>query len=136
MLLAQLSRLEAQCTKRDANGQLLTELLSKIDGVRPQIRDHRLTRHGHYLFTFVLEADIPREGFKRTLANEGVPLQLEYPAVSTLDFIRQHNPHQKRLPVCELLAQRSIWLYHEALLAGPDFIKFIAEAVRTAIDGI
>ncbi|MDP6380220.1 MAG: DegT/DnrJ/EryC1/StrS family aminotransferase [Phycisphaerae bacterium] len=134
ILLAQMTRLEDQCNRRDTNGRLLTELLTKIDGIKPQSRAEGLTRHGHYLFTFVLEADVSRESFKRALAAEGVPLQLEYPAIHRLDFVRARGEGGISLPVSERLAERSVWLYHEALLGTGNQVRQIADAIKKVLD--
>jgi len=133
LLLAQLARLESQCRRREQNGKLLTELISEIDGVKPQARAPGLTRHGYYLFTFILEADIPREPFRRALAAEGVLLQDAYPAIHTLEFIRKTGMDGGNFPVSDLLASRSIWLYHNCLLGDEPQVRLIAEAVRKVL---
>ncbi len=133
ILLAQMSRLETQCNQRDNNGKMLTELLGKIEGVVPQHRDPRMGRHGHYLFTFILEADIPREIFRKAIKAEGVPVQLEYPAVHTLECIKKKNLSGGKFPVSKKLADRSIWLYHHALLGDEDHVSLIAEAIKKII---
>ena len=134
LLLAQLSRLEEQCCCRDQNGKLLTGLFSQIEGIKPQSRAPSLTRHGHYLFTFVLEADIPREAFKRALAAEGVPVQLEYPAVHAFQFIKKMGMNNGDFPVSDHLASRSVWLYHNCLLAHQGQVRLIAEAVKKVLE--
>lgn len=134
LLLAQMTRLREQCEKRDHNGKLLTNLLSQIKGIKPQARDNRVTRHGHYLFTFILEADIPREIFKKALAAEGVLVQLEYPAVHTLEFMKKSGMNKGEFPVSDLLAARSVWLCHQMLLAGEKEVSLIAEAIHKVIE--
>lgn len=134
ILLAQMSRLEAQCNKRDQNGKMLTERLLEIEGVVPQFRDPRMGRHGYYLFTFILEADIPREIFKRAIKAEGVPIQLEYPAVHTLECIKKKDMDGGNFPVSTKLADRSIWLYHEALLGDENQVAQIAEAIKKVFE--
>ncbi len=134
ILLAQLAKFKDQCVIRDRNGKLLTDLLSKIDGIRPQKRAPGVERHGHYLFTFVLEADVPREKFKAALKAEGVPVQLEYPAIHTLEFMKKAGMDRGTFPVADLLAQRSVWLYHEALLGTEEQIHQIADAVRKILE--
>jgi dTDP-4-amino-4,6-dideoxygalactose transaminase len=133
VLVAQMSRLEEQCNKRNKNGKILTDLLNKIDGVVPQCRDPRMGRHGHYLFTFILEADISRQIFRKTLTAEGIPTQLEYPAIHTLDCIEKKDMGVGDFPVSTKLADRSIWLYHEALLGDENQIAQISEAVKKII---
>jgi dTDP-4-amino-4,6-dideoxygalactose transaminase len=133
ILIAQMRRLEEQCDKRDKNGKILTELLEKIDGVKPQHRDARMGRHGYYLFTFIIEADISRSMFRKALTAEGVPTQLEYPALHTLEFIKKKGMDAGHFPESTKLADRSIWLYHEALLGDENQVAQIAEAVEKII---
>lgn len=134
LLLAQMSRLKMQCEKRDRNGKLLTHLLAQTNGIKPQVRDNRVTRHGHYLFTFILEADIPREIFKKAVSAEGVLVQLEYPAIHTLEFIKKSGMDKGQFPVSDLLAARSVWLYHQILLADEKEVSFIAKAILKVIE--
>jgi len=134
LLLGQMTRLEAQCTKRDHNGKILTGLLEQIDGIKPQARDPKLGRHGHYLFTFLLENDIPREPFNKAIEAEGVPIQLEYPAVHTLEFIKKKKLGEGEFPVSEHIANRSVWLYHHALLGTEEEVSLIAEAIKKVIE--
>jgi len=133
LLVAQLGRLEDQCRQHDENGKLLTDLLAQIDGIKPQSRAPGLTRHGYYLFTFVLEAEVPRAAFKRALVAEGVPVQLEYPAVHTLEFIRKMGADAGKFPTSTRLASRSVWLCHNCLLADEAQIRLIAEAVSKVL---
>ena len=133
LLLVQLGRLEEQCINRDKNGKLLTQLLAGIDGVKPQARDPKMERHGHYLFTFILEADIDREVFKKAVMAEGVPLQREYPAVHTLACIRKRGFGNGEFPVSDTLASKSVWMYHHALLGDQEGVSLIAEAIKKVL---
>src|SRR5690606_30200120 len=56
ILLAQMTRLEEQMKAREHNGQLLTELLSGIDGVQVLRRDPGVTRHAYHLYMFKLDS--------------------------------------------------------------------------------
>ncbi len=134
LLLSQLEKFENQCQKRHDNGMFLTELLSDIEGVRPQKVDSRVLRHGFYLFTFILEADIPREAFKKALTAEGVNTQLEYTTMHSLDFVRESGMNSGDFPNSDFLSKRSIWLRHESLLAERDQISLIAKAIEKVLD--
>jgi 3-amino-5-hydroxybenzoate synthase len=133
ILLSQMKKFEKQCLERDKNGALLTELLGKIDGVKPQARDPRVGRHGHYLFTFLLEAGVDREAFKKALTAEGVPLQREYPAVHTLAFIRARGLGNGSFPVSDALARNSVWMYHHPLLGSEEDVALIAKAIKKVL---
>jgi dTDP-4-amino-4,6-dideoxygalactose transaminase len=134
LLLAQMERLEAQCDRRDRNSVLLNGLLSGIDGVKPQGRHPKVGRHGHYLYLFTLENGIPREPFKKALQAEGVPVQLEYPALHTLECIRTRGLGEGSFPHADRAALRSVWLYHHALLGGEEQTALIAQAVKKVLD--
>ncbi|MBC8555893.1 MAG: DegT/DnrJ/EryC1/StrS family aminotransferase [Candidatus Brocadiales bacterium] len=133
ILNAQMNNFPDQLERRDKNGKLLSELLSKIDGVKPQKRAENLDRHGHYLFTFILEADIPREPFKRALVAEGCLVDLEYPSIHTLEFMKPYVDPQREYPVSTLLADRSICLYHNALLGTAEQTEQIAKAIEKVL---
>lgn len=134
LLLSQMRKFDEQCKKRDYNGKILTDLLDQIDGVKPQLRDPKMERHGYYLFIFILEADIPKEKFKKALEAEGVPVQLEYPGIHILEFIRKKKSVKGEFPVSERLYNRSVWLYHHPLLSDEDTVSQIAEAIKKIID--
>lgn len=134
LLLAQLDRFEALAEKRERGGALLNNLLSEIDGVRPQVRTANLGRHGYYLFTFILEDDIDRDSFKNTLRAEGVPVEDEYPALHSLECLKKKDVTRGHFPVSQMLEDRSVWISHNALLADEDQITLIADAVRKVIN--
>ncbi len=134
LLLAQMSRLEELCDRRDRHGALLNERLSAIDGVRPQERQPGLGRHGHYLFPFVVEADVPRDAFKRALRAEGVPVEDQYPALHEVVCLRNSGLAEGEFPVSAELSARSVWIFHHALLAGEDQVGLIADAVSKVLD--
>jgi 3-amino-5-hydroxybenzoate synthase len=130
VLNAQLEKFSQQLKIRDRNGRLLTELLEKIDGVMPQKRADGLEVHGHYLFTFMLDKHFNRTEFKKALAAEGYLVQLEYPAIHTLGFMRPYVDDLDTYPVSEALADHSIWMYHNALLGTEEQVYQMAEAVK------
>ncbi len=133
ILSCQMDKFHSQMTLRDANGKLLTELLNDIEGVKPQQRSKGLETHGHYLFTFILEDDIPRESCKKALQAEGCLIQLEYPAIHSLDFMKPYIDSTRKFPVSTLLEQKSIWFYHNALLGTKDQVVQTAEAVNKVL---
>jgi dTDP-4-amino-4,6-dideoxygalactose transaminase len=136
LLLSQLDRFEQQSLKREKNGKLLASLLSQVDGIRPQGRAPSVTRHGYYLFTFILDADVPRDAFRTALAAEGVPVQSEYTALHTHEYIRKAGMDKGDFPVSDRLASRSIWLFHNCLLAEKEQVALIAGAVKKVLHGL
>ena len=55
VLLAQLTRLDEQTARRNANGRLLDRMLGEIAGITPQSHEARVTRNGHYAYIFHLD---------------------------------------------------------------------------------
>ncbi len=133
LLLTQMSRLEEQCKKREQNGALLNEHLCKIEGVRPQLRQSMMDRHGYYLFTFILEAHIPRDDFTRALRAEGVPVEEAYPPLHKLDCLKNEGVVAGSFPVSEQIADRSVWISHHALLGDEKQVALIADAIKKVI---
>ncbi len=134
LLLAQMTRLEELCNQRNRAGTKLTELLGRIDGVRPQTRTAELGRHGHYLYPFVLEADIPHCAFTRALQAEGVPVEEQYPALHMIDCLKKRGLAEGEFPISQELADRSVWIFHHALLADDDQLESIAMAIQKVLD--
>ena len=67
------------------------------------------------------------------LEAEGVPVQLEYPALHTLEFMKKMGMDNGDFPVSNRLASRSVWLYHNCLLANQGQVRLMAEAVRKVL---
>jgi dTDP-4-amino-4,6-dideoxygalactose transaminase len=129
--VSQLARLEEQCRTRDANGRHLMGLLSRISGILPQGVDARVNRHGFYLFIFQVDDDrVPRDAFREALDAEGVPTELPYPSIHSLDFMRTRGLSTGCFPASDRIADRAIWIYHRVLLAERKDVELIAGAVE------
>ena len=80
--LPQLSRLDEQTARRDANGRYLAGLLDDIEGVTPRRQDAFATRAANHLFVLRYNAQafggLSRELFVKALNAEGIPCQIEY----------------------------------------------------------
>ena len=80
--LPQLSRLDEQTARRDANGRYLAELLDDIEGLTPRRQDAFATRAANHLFVLRYNAQAfggpSRELFVKALNAEGIPCQIEY----------------------------------------------------------
>jgi len=133
ILYAQLQKFKTQYLIREEHGRLLTELLDTMDGVMPQQRAKGLEVHGHYLFTFMLDERYDRATFKKALKAEGFLVQLEYPAIHTLDFMKPYVKEGDVFPVSTKLADHSIWMYHNALLGTREQVYQMAEAVQKVL---
>ena len=82
LLLSQMTRLESQARRRDANGRRLDEGLRRIPGIRPLLRGANTTRHAYHLYVFRYDPagfdGLPREAFLRAVQAEGVPCSPGY----------------------------------------------------------
>ena len=79
VLLAQMTRLDAQIERGEANAMYLADGMKDIPGVEPIRRDKRVTRWGFYYWNFHYRADrfggIPRDRWLEAMRAEGVPVQ-------------------------------------------------------------
>lgn len=81
ILNCQLSRLEAQTKKRDANGSYLAAKLTKFPGLHPQRRIKGCDRHSYHLFMMRIVAEefgVSRATVIKALQAEGIPCSAGY----------------------------------------------------------
>jgi dTDP-4-amino-4,6-dideoxygalactose transaminase len=149
VLSQQLSRFEQQAAKREINSAYLDGELAKIEGIRPQKRDSRVTRNGNYCYIFHYDPkafnNLQAEKFIEAFEAEGIPTQASYPSVHKL-AIFQNGEYRKRLspsqasekhvlltqdfPVTDDAAVNTIWLVHRTLLGTPADAGEIVDAVK------
>jgi dTDP-4-amino-4,6-dideoxygalactose transaminase len=149
ILTQQLSRLDEQTTIRSRNASYLDENLAKIEGIRPQALDPRVTRNGHYCYIFHYDksafAGLPTEQFIKALNAEGIPTQACYPPVRKLELFR-NGEFRKRLapghaseifpfleanhPVTDDASENTVWLVHRTLLGTEEDTAEIVAAVQ------
>jgi dTDP-4-amino-4,6-dideoxygalactose transaminase len=152
LLLAQLTRLEAQTLARQSNADILTEGLRGIPGIVTIENDPRMTRRGYHLYCFRLDLPklgVDRERFIQALSAEGVPVTAGYdtPLYRNPMFGRAEDgprgcpgscPYHggsidyetARCPVCEQVCEDTCWIFHSVLLAEPKAMHAIVDAVR------
>ncbi len=147
ILLAQLTRLETQMARREAGAAYLDRELARIEGIRPQRRDPRVTAHAHHLYIFRYDPAAfggrSREDLLRALQAEGVPCSPGYlplhhaPAIK--DEVaalcrrlgRADDPLDRPLPVAERAGYvEGVWLGQRLLLAEESDLADIPTAIR------
>ncbi len=154
LLMVQLARLPEQVKAREEAGFVLDAGLAETDILLPQRRDERVTRRGYYfaVYRYQQEAmdDLPRAAFVAALQAEGVPASVAYGVpvyryeAFTPDAL-QSSPlrgldnvpayHELHLPVTERVAmQEQVTLPHQLLLAGPEAMGLIVDAVTKVAD--
>jgi len=149
VLSQQLSRLDEQAAKRTKNAEYLNHELAKIEGIRPQKRDPRVTRNGNYCYIFHYDPKafngLKTEKFIEALNAEGIPTQASYPPVRKL-AVFQSGEYRKKLsseqamekheflntacPVTDDAYENTVWLVHRTLLGTEQDAIEIVEAVK------
>jgi dTDP-4-amino-4,6-dideoxygalactose transaminase len=149
VLNQQLNRLDEQAALRTPNATYLNKHLLEIDGIRPQVLDIRVTRHGYYCYIFHYDksafAGLDTKSFIKALNAEGIPTQDSYPAVRKLDvfqngeFRRRLSPDHAResfpflkaeCPITDDAAENTVWLVHRALLGSQKDTEDIVTAIK------
>ncbi|HET6382666.1 MAG TPA: DegT/DnrJ/EryC1/StrS family aminotransferase [Armatimonadota bacterium] len=147
LLLSQMRRLPEQIARREENAAVLDRELGDVPGIRPLIRDERVTVHAHHLYIFRYSTDVfagaSRAAFIRALQAEGIPChggyQPLYRASFLADALRGTNEGWRhfsdrmyehlRLPVTESACSDAIWLTQRLLLSDRAQIQAIVDAV-------
>ena len=149
VLLAQLTRLDEQTARRNANGRLLDRMLGEIAGITPQSHDARVTRNGHYAYIFHLDtrafAGISNQQFVDALEAEGIPTQAPYPPIHKLDVFTS-GAYRDRLSGAQAQANHdfltdafpnslresdeTVWITQNALLGDEEDMAEIVVAIQ------
>lgn len=150
LLNAQMARIEAQARTRGENAAYLTTLLKQIPGITPARMYDGCTRNAYHLYMFRYDASrfagLPRAGFLKALAAEGVPAQAGYSplnkepfldrALSSRGFRAIYSKgrltrwrEQNRCPENDRLCAEAVWLTQTMLLGPRRDMDDIAEAI-------
>lgn len=151
LLNAGLARLPAQIERREASAAVLDEELAGVEGIRPMRRDPKATVHAHHLYQFRYDGaafgGLSRAEFVAALNAEGIPASPGYPvplyrqpvfAARNFDLRatgwRSDEPATRygelHLPACERACAEAVWLPQALLLAPPEEMADVVEAVR------
>ena len=149
VLLAQLTRLDEQTSRRHQMGRILDRLLSEIPGISPQSHDSRISRNGQYAYIFNYDkrafAGVETLRFVEALEAEGIPTQAPYPPLHKLDVFTsgayrdrlsgaqagaKHDFLGDAFPNSEREAWETVWITQNALLGDEDDMREITAAVQ------
>lgn len=151
VLLSQLTRLEEQSRRREANATYLTSLLREIPGIMPSKMYDGCTRNAYHLYLFRYQADrfagLTREKFLKAMQAEGIGAAAGYDALNKVAFLkttfqsrgfrRLFPPErfarweeQNVTPANDRLCKEGCWLGQAHLLADRNGMDQIAEAIR------
>ncbi|WP_219509687.1 DegT/DnrJ/EryC1/StrS family aminotransferase [Nonomuraea ceibae] len=153
VLSAGLARLPEQLARREACAEVLDRELAALPGIAPLARDARTTVHAHHLYAFRYRPEEsggpPLEEFCTALQRLGVPATPGYPRplprqplfaernfdVKATAWRPEHQPtryDELNLPVCERACAETVWLPHNLLLADPEEMWDVVNAVALA----
>jgi perosamine synthetase len=151
LLLAQMTRLEAQTKARTQNGRYLTSLLREIPGIAPAREYAGTTNNAYHLYMLRYDstafAGLPRDKFLKALSAEGVPASSGYSPLNTQEFLsaalesrgykrlfsaaRLKQWHeQNHCPQNDRLCSQAVWFTQNMLLGPRSDMEQIAEAIR------
>ncbi|MDI6782767.1 MAG: DegT/DnrJ/EryC1/StrS family aminotransferase [bacterium] len=148
ILLAQMTRLEAQTKRRNTNGLYLNKQLSEIPGIVPLKRGKEVVRHSYHLYIFrykkVQFNNIPKQRFVKALQKEGIPCSIGYPIPlykqplfaernfgSYAAAAKKINYGELFCPQCELAClEEAIWLSQSVMLGSKKDMDDIVRAIR------
>ncbi|MCY3797576.1 MAG: DegT/DnrJ/EryC1/StrS family aminotransferase [Chloroflexi bacterium] len=148
VLLAQLTRLDEQTSRRHQMGRMLDRLLSEIPGISPQSLDSRITRNGQYAYIFHYDkrafSGVETLRFAEALEAEGIPTQAPYPPLHKLELFTSgayrdrlsgaqaeasHDFLNDAFPNSEREAWETVWITQNALLGDEEDMSEIAAAI-------
>ncbi|MET7903233.1 DegT/DnrJ/EryC1/StrS family aminotransferase [Streptomyces sp. NPDC005355] len=150
LLSAGLEQLPGQVERREECAARLDEELARIEGIRPLRRDPRATTHAHHLYLFRYEPEafggLPLDAFTAALRHEGIPAMPGYPRPLNRQPLFAERRFDQRatgwrpeypptrfdrlgLPVSERACRETVWLPHHVLLAPPEEMSDVVEAV-------
>ncbi|HEY3839669.1 MAG TPA: DegT/DnrJ/EryC1/StrS family aminotransferase, partial [Bryobacteraceae bacterium] len=151
LLLAQMTRIEAQAKLRTDNARYLTSMLKEIPGIKPASMYEGCTRNAYHLYMFRYDkahfANAPRSVFLKALAAEGIPASGGYSPLNTQPFLKNtlESRGYKRLfpekvlaewhertrcPVNDGLCEQAVWFTQTMLLAPRGAMDQIADAIK------
>ena len=137
ILLAQLSRLEEQTLRRQANAAILDAGLRGLPGITLLADEPRLTRRSYHFYAFRVDAralGVSRDAFVRALSAEGVPASVGWPTPLYQNplFLRGSEGMASgtlSCPVCEQVCTDACWIPQHVLLADQQAMHQIVAAV-------
>ena len=151
ILLAQMTRLEAQSKRRTQNAKYLTSMLREIPGIAPAKQYDGCTNNAYHLYMLRYNGEafggLKRDTFLKALSAEGIPCSGGYSPLNSQAFLRTavHSRGYKRLfseqrlkqweernhcPVNDRLCSEAVWFTQTMFIGERADMDQIAEAIR------
>jgi dTDP-4-amino-4,6-dideoxygalactose transaminase len=149
VLMAQLTRFDELCAKRETHAAYLREELRNTPGIIPQEHYSGSTRQNYYCFGLRYDAEhfsgAPRAKVIEALDAEGIPVTANYPPLNKEPFIEQNldsrgfravfskerlDQYRRHnyLPQNDKLCATSLYLPQETLIGGKGDVDDVLEA--------
>lgn len=135
ILLAQMERLDEQTEKREKNVLYLAEKMSQIDGITPQKRDPRTTRHAYHAIVFMYDENefggMSRDEYMDAMNAEGIPVSRLYSRLLYREKMFESQGLDYSDVICpnaENAANQGFGLHHATALADQKDMDDIVEA--------
>jgi perosamine synthetase len=150
LLLAQMTRLDAQSKTREQNAAYLTKRLAEIPGIAPARMYENCTRNAWHLYMFRYDSSqfsgLSRALFLKALAAEGIPASGGYSPLNTQPFLEETFAtrgfkaiyptetlkgwrDRNRCPQNDRLCWEAVWLTQTMLLGPRRDMDDIADAM-------
>ena len=151
ILLSQYEKLESELYIREKNAASLSGRLAKLDFIRPQAYDPRITRHAYHLYLVRLDrgilaqSGIDRNRFLEAVQAEGIPLCAGYAPLYDFPCCRSELTGQMiggeidtaPLPEAQKAGyEEGAWLYQSVLLGTREDMDDIANAILKVYEGL
>ena len=153
ILNSQLDKFPEELEKRNANGELLDNLLSNFDFVSPLKKDSRITKNGYHFYTVRIYEDklkgVSRDKFVQALSHEGIPIvngytPLYHTNVITSEYTKKQIQGEIKVNLSDYpnteyaYLHECAWIYsaEHILLSEPSEIKLIADAIQKVYENI
>jgi perosamine synthetase len=151
LLMAQMTRLDSQATRRETNAAYLTSQLAQIPGITPAKMYPGVTRNAYHLYMFRYDpagfAGLPRAAFLKALRAEGVPASTGYSPLNKEPFLAntfattgyqriygaaalKAMEERNRTPQNDRLCEEAVWLTQTMLIGPREDMDTIVDAVR------
>ena len=151
ILLAQMTRLEAQAATRDKNAAYLTSMLKQIPGITPAKMYDGCTRNAYHLYMLRYDksqfAGLAKASFLKALQAEGIPASGGYTPLNKEPFLKEtlaSRGYQRiydaktlaewnernACPANEQLCDEAVWFTQNMLIGPQGDMDQIAEAIR------
>ncbi|MCC6447001.1 MAG: DegT/DnrJ/EryC1/StrS family aminotransferase [Armatimonadetes bacterium] len=158
LLLAQLTRLEAQTVKRQESARILDDILGGAPGIRLSRPEPRMTRRSYHMYVCRIDQEalgVSRQRFLEACQAEGAPIYAGYSTplyrnplfdmagsgpencpVSCPYYGKPVDYAGVSCPVCEAVCQDSCWIPQQYLLADEQDIRALGRAICKVCENV